>query len=52
MNAFILLDVLGDFFGDSVMVSENLANYFLHDVGFLGVHSSDLRKRMNAEYFD
>ena len=34
MNAFVFFDVLGDFFGDGVMVSKNLAYYFFHDVGF------------------
>ena len=35
MNAFVFLDVVGDFFGDGVVMSKNLADYFLHDVGFL-----------------
>ena len=34
MNAFIFFNVLGNFFGDGVMVSKNLAYHFFHDVGF------------------
>jgi len=34
MNALVFLDVLGNFFGNGVVVSKNLAYYFLHDVGF------------------
>jgi hypothetical protein len=34
MNAFVFLDVLGNFFGNRVVMSKNLAYYFLHYVGF------------------
>ena len=42
MNAFVFFDVVGNFFGDSVVVSKNLAYYFLHDVGFRRTFILDL----------
>ena len=37
MNAFIFFDVLGDFFGDGVVMSENVTKYFFHVCRFWNV---------------
>ena len=34
MNTFVLLDMGSNSFGDGVMVPKNIAEYFLHNVGF------------------
>lgn len=48
MNAFIFLNVLRDFFGDGVVMSENVAKYFFHACRFWNEFSSiwDTRKNI------